>query len=731
MSVILLSSLSYLLSLSFWASVLVVMLVFGFLILIHEFGHFIVAKWCGVKVEKFYIGFDFWGLKLCSFQWGETEYGIGVFPLGGYVKMLGQEDNPGELREEYEKSKLAIYKGADDMADVDALDEQREILHDPRSYLAKPVWQRMAIIVAGVTMNAIFAYVAGILAYQAGIEENPPEVTVVAGSPAWNNGLRSGDTIVSINGVQTSSFSKVQQNVALSGKKSESGLEVWINSIDTDKLEQLKIPTKSNGMNQVMGILPASSLNLLESMPGRPGSPAAAAFYNVKEKSMALPENTCIKAVDGISVKSYNDFAEYLRFHRDKPVKVTVGPNRSCKGSNDSAPKLKTKDVVIPPRPSLDLGLVMKIGKITGVRPNSPAHRAGIKAGDELLTLDGIPISDPWKFPQVIEQRVKKHQESGEEEPLSITLGVQRVRELRQGEKERDSVISDKFTLLDVKQTSDYSPILRQCSLAVPELGFCYEITNTISYVLPGSPADKAGIQPKMKITGFQILPPEYPADEKLAGVTKAQWDSYFEKFPKINLDEHHPDWAFVMDTIQNYPVGTKVRLFTDVMTYDVTPEESKDSFAADRGVTVYAKTAKIRAASFGESVSMGVEKTNEMFLLVFRMIHRLCTGEVSMKGLGGPVMLAQVAYQSANRGFGILMLFTCMISANLAVFNLLPIPVVDGGHVVFLTWEWIFGTPPPENLMVILSYIGLFILLALMIWTLLLDCGIISRYNM
>ena len=724
MSAIILSSLSYLISLSFWTSVLVVMLVFGFLILIHEFGHFIVAKMCGVKVEKFYIGFDFWGCKLCSFQWGETEYGIGAFPLGGYVKMLGQEDNPGELRAEYEKSKLAIYKSADDMANVEDLDEQRMLLHDPRSYLVKPVWQRMAIIVAGVTMNAIFAYVAGVLAYQYGIEENPPEVSVVAGSPAWNNGLRSGDTIVSVNGVQTGSFSKVQQNVALSGKKSENGLDVWIRSIDTEKLEQLTIPTKSNGMNQVMGILPASSLNLVEKMPARPGSPAAEAFYNAKEKSMELPENTCIKAVDGTPVKSYNDFAEYLRFHRDKPVTVTIG-------SNSAAQKEFTQDIVLPARPALDLGLVMNIGRITGVRPNSPAHRAGIHVGDKLLTLDGIPISDPWKFPQVIEQRIKKHQESNSEEPLSISLGIQRVRELREGEKERDSVIKETYTLLDVKPTSDYSPILRQCSLAIPELGFCYEITNLISYVLPGSPADKAGILPKMKITGFQILPPAYPADEKLAGVTKAQWESYYEKFPKIKLDDHHPDWAFVMDTIQNYPVGTKVRLFTDVMTFEVEPAESTDSFIADRGVSVYVKMSEIKARTFGESVSLGIEKTNEMFMLVFRMLHRLCTGEVSMKGLGGPVMLAQVAYQSATRGFGILMLFTCMISANLAIFNLLPIPVVDGGHVVFLAWEWIFGTPPPENLMIILSYIGLFILLALMVWTLLLDTGLIPRYNM
>jgi len=67
----------------------------GFVIFVHELGHFLVAKACGVKCEKFYLGFDVGGLKLCSFKWGETEYGIGALPLGGYVKMLGQDDNPG------------------------------------------------------------------------------------------------------------------------------------------------------------------------------------------------------------------------------------------------------------------------------------------------------------------------------------------------------------------------------------------------------------------------------------------------------------------------------------------------------------------------------------------------------------------------------------------------------------------------------------------------------------
>ena len=77
----------------------------GFVIFVHELGHFAVAKLCGVKCEKFYLGFDIGGLKLCKFHRGETEYGIGILPLGGYVKMLGQEDNPARLREEIERAK--------------------------------------------------------------------------------------------------------------------------------------------------------------------------------------------------------------------------------------------------------------------------------------------------------------------------------------------------------------------------------------------------------------------------------------------------------------------------------------------------------------------------------------------------------------------------------------------------------------------------------------------------
>ena len=78
----------------------------GLVIFVHELGHFLVAKACGVKCEKFYLGFDINGWKIAKVQWGETEYGIGILPLGGYVKMLGQDDNPTRAAEERERAKL-------------------------------------------------------------------------------------------------------------------------------------------------------------------------------------------------------------------------------------------------------------------------------------------------------------------------------------------------------------------------------------------------------------------------------------------------------------------------------------------------------------------------------------------------------------------------------------------------------------------------------------------------
>ena len=162
-------------------------LALGAVIFVHELGHFLVAKWCGVKCEKFYIGFDIGGKKLFHFQWGETEYGIGILPLGGYVKMLGQDDNPAQAAAEIERAKSQAVADGEPVPD----DAPK---FDPRSYQAQSVPKRMAIISAGVIMNVIFAFVCASWAYCLGVEYVVTVVReVMPGEGAWQAGIRPGD----------------------------------------------------------------------------------------------------------------------------------------------------------------------------------------------------------------------------------------------------------------------------------------------------------------------------------------------------------------------------------------------------------------------------------------------------------------------------------------------------------------------------------------------------------
>src|SRR5689334_18012670 len=160
-----------------WPVILGVAVGLGFVIFVHELGHFLVAKACGVKCEKFYLGFDIYGWRLCKFQWGQTEYGIGALPLGGYVKMLGQDDNPAG----------------------EAADLTKDEPLDPRSYKPQTVPERMAIISAGVIMNLIFGCAMGAIAYAMGVEESPSVIGgTLPGELAWQADLRPGDKVVQI-----------------------------------------------------------------------------------------------------------------------------------------------------------------------------------------------------------------------------------------------------------------------------------------------------------------------------------------------------------------------------------------------------------------------------------------------------------------------------------------------------------------------------------------------------
>lgn len=164
--------------------------VLGVLVFVHELGHFLFAKLFGVKVLKFSVGF---GNKIVSKKWGETEYLLSAFPLGGYVKMFGEHQGEGEISSE----------------------------EQPRSFSHKPVWQRFGIVAGGPVFNILFAVFLFIaMFFFAGLPE-PVETTTIGkiapDSAAEQAGLMVGDTILSINDQDTLSWGEVSDLIKESG----------------------------------------------------------------------------------------------------------------------------------------------------------------------------------------------------------------------------------------------------------------------------------------------------------------------------------------------------------------------------------------------------------------------------------------------------------------------------------------------------------------------------------
>jgi regulator of sigma E protease len=196
-------------------SVLVSMLGLGFLILVHEFGHFVVAKIAGMRVEEFSIGF---GRYIVSRRVGETIYGVSILPLGGYVRVTGMHEEEFQARvdavKEGEEKKVTDPESR--LTGHSAIPDE-EIVQTPlhRRYYAKPVWQRVIFIVAGVSMNVVAAFV---LLYFVGLTQGYFQTSttlaeVVEGSPAAEAGIEPGDTMISIAGEQADDWLGVQTTI--------------------------------------------------------------------------------------------------------------------------------------------------------------------------------------------------------------------------------------------------------------------------------------------------------------------------------------------------------------------------------------------------------------------------------------------------------------------------------------------------------------------------------------
>jgi regulator of sigma E protease len=161
--------------------------------------------------------------------------------------------------------------------------------------------------------------------------------------------------------------------------------------------------------------------------------------------------------------------------------------------------------------------------------------------------------------------------------------------------------------------------------------------------------------------------------------------------------------------------------------TAELSPEPSADYFVPERGFQFQLVQRLRIATTFGEGVQRGKQETVNSLSMVYRFLSKLGT-QVPWTSLGGPVTIAKVAGYSAFEGIGTLLLFLTMLSANLAVINFLPIPLLDGGHMVFLAWEGLRGKPASEKFVVVLHTIGFIFIVSLMLFVIALDLKIIPR---
>jgi len=668
---------------SSWLVILQVAGGLGFVIFVHELGHFLVAKACGVKCEKFYLGFDVGGLKILSFTWGETEYGIGALPLGGYVKMLGQDDNPTAAAAEAQRAKAvgpghALTSG--DLPPEPGNSPNPE--WDPRSYPAQSVPKRMAIISAGVIMNVIFAVLMASLAYGLGVREMTCTISSVrTGGVAWRAGLRTGDEIVKIGDRTDPIFNDLRHGVTVGNVKK--GIAFTIHRPSTDATWTVLLKPDSDLGAPTIGVTSPFSLTLPADFgKGLPGAAGRA--------KPALEPGDTIRTIDGVTIETYAELYAALVLKQDAPV--TLGVDRI----GAAAEAITSVEIVLPPQEQRITGVALTAGSIVAVQDGSPAADAGLEQGDEIITVDGQPLGDPLTLDDRLRSR------AGQVTSLTVR---------RQGHDDRViDIVPREATWRDDVTTGMGPPA------SVSSLGIALPVLPTVAAVEADSPADRTGIKVGDILTSVTFVIPGGELAEE-----------------KVPLSEQEPNWPVVMAVLQQVPEGTKLRLDLktasgEARSVEFEPVASADQFVVDRGLVFEPVYRDVKARTVAGAFQRGLQKTGEDLTLVYAFLGKLWSNRISPRLLGGPIEIAKQAGKSAEEGFGRLLLFLTMLSANLAVVNFLPIPVLDGGHMVFLLYELVFRKPPSEGVVAVLSYLGLALILSLMLFVFGLDVGLIPR---
>jgi regulator of sigma E protease len=686
LAALLVAGLSLLTNLRVLVNIVIVGLGFGAVIMIHEFGHFIVCRMCGIKVEAFSIGFPptliSWqksgkGFKVRFLPSGGeskkntnsadsddqdnsdsltnkaisnmteseeqtaqdeagTEYRLGLLPFGGFVKPLGQED----------------------VGEVDKSE-------DPASFANKPVWKRIAVVGAGVTFNAISAVIIFMLVFSMGL--NLPGTTVggvTQDSPAAQAGLEPGDEIVSIEGEDFIEFT----SLVLAAATSEQGepVEMTVEKVDgrKDKITVVSeisprsaLPIRSFGISPELNLKitpfknPETNKEVFSEIPFEPGDRIVACQGQEIEHSwelMSLVDSTVAPNVSMTVMRKDNGSEKRAQF--DVPL------NFPPSGEN-----FKTE---------------FDLQHICSMTPRLKVTSTASTLNDELEIGDIIVKAASVRTPNYHELREITTEYKDKDLPLSI---------MRYDEQDNGKRID-----LTVRP-----------------------------YEVPGSEPERVNIGIGVELDMEHAIVADTVVTENGPEPLMIPRGALIERVDGYEVDSFY-DIARRVREAKGRRITIEYRVLEqpEIAGPVVVNIPDNDNYVDMRGsfaiaVPLEPQKELYKASNPLEAVGMGLKKAQLIAVNSLVTLKRLVQGQVSTKGLSGPVGILTMSYTMVSEQPIIYYVYLLgIISTALVIFNLLPIPIVDGGVIVMLIIEKIKGSPINPKIQAAISYAGLALIL-------------------
>lgn len=320
---------------------------------------------------------------------------------------------------------------------------------------------------------------------------------------------------------------------------------------------------------------------------------------------------------------------------------------------------------------SFSMGITELRPYVGTVEPASIAARAGFVPGDKIVSVNGVAVND-W---------------TGARNEIVLNLESAKVAVAVETQTGQNAVRT-----IDIAGTPAAAQVVKQQG----HIGLLpFKITNTLGQVLPGSPAALAGLQ-----KGDTLL----AADGRQLH-NWSDWSALFRQSPGKNLTIRYLRGGQTLETGLR-PNSEELADGTLIGKAGVAPQTDE------------AWLEKIRheyTPSVPQAFLMGWQKTADYSVMMVKFFGKLLTGQASLSHISGPVTIADVAGKTAEHGLQSYIEFLALVSISLGIMNLLPIPVLDGGHLVYYAAEWIRGKPLSERIQAVGLRFGLAVMLMLM----------------